>query len=355
MFQNISIKNFRGIHSLNLEQLGQVNLFVGENNCGKTTVLESIFLLAGMSNPTLPGLTNTLRSKNRIAFDSLKYLFYGMDYQNHPSFLADMADGNRRELDISLGKEVITLKNVSSSSTDQSSLHGGTYQPRSLNLSFNIKKDGVKTVEGDCGIILQDDMTLSLQKSPSYHETINGLFLPANDMADSLISQLSELIKRKQKDSLLEHARLFDPQITNMELLPDGVYIGYDGIAEMLPLDLCGEGFKKFLGVIGAVVSKINQLVLIDELENGIHFSAYSKLWKGLIGLAVKHGVQLMISTHSKELVAELTKYLNESNLPGNTVCVYTLSRTQKNGLQAYRYTKDGLSGVLESDMEIRQ
>ncbi len=44
-FQQISIRNFRAIASLEIENIKQINLLTGRNNCGKTSVLEAISLL----------------------------------------------------------------------------------------------------------------------------------------------------------------------------------------------------------------------------------------------------------------------------------------------------------------------
>ena len=61
MFKNIRIENLRTITHLEINNLGPVNLFVGQNNCGKTTILEAIFFLVGGTNPHLPVKANTLR------------------------------------------------------------------------------------------------------------------------------------------------------------------------------------------------------------------------------------------------------------------------------------------------------
>ena len=75
MFKEVEIKSFRGIDYLKLEQFGGVNVFFGKNNCGKTTVLEGIFLLSGMSNPLLPERINMLRNKLAAGLENVKYLF----------------------------------------------------------------------------------------------------------------------------------------------------------------------------------------------------------------------------------------------------------------------------------------
>ncbi|MDR1074512.1 MAG: AAA family ATPase, partial [Treponema sp.] len=60
-YSAINITNFRSIAELNLENFKQVNLITGRNNCGKTTALEALFLISGMSNPELPVKINNFR------------------------------------------------------------------------------------------------------------------------------------------------------------------------------------------------------------------------------------------------------------------------------------------------------
>ena len=64
ILQRLTIKNFRGFDSLEIDGFSKINLFVGKNNSGKTSVLESIFLVIGMSNPMLPNTINQIRGLN---------------------------------------------------------------------------------------------------------------------------------------------------------------------------------------------------------------------------------------------------------------------------------------------------
>ena len=54
MFNRIEIERFRGIRYASIDGFKQINLFFGKNNCGKSSLLESLFLASGMSNPILP-------------------------------------------------------------------------------------------------------------------------------------------------------------------------------------------------------------------------------------------------------------------------------------------------------------
>lgn len=75
MYKDITIKRFRGIKHLKIEGFRNVNLFVGKNNCGKSTILEGLFLLTGPTNAELPLKINSLRNLN-IVDENLWSLFF---------------------------------------------------------------------------------------------------------------------------------------------------------------------------------------------------------------------------------------------------------------------------------------
>ena len=85
-FKNIDIKNFRGIKHLLIDDFSRVNVFLGQNNSGKSSVLEAIFLLAGMSNPDLPLSLNKARTRNfRIVnLQDVRYQFNSLNLKNTP-------------------------------------------------------------------------------------------------------------------------------------------------------------------------------------------------------------------------------------------------------------------------------
>ena len=73
MFKNILINRFRSIKNINISNLKQINLFVGKNNCGKTSVLEAMFIIAGISNPKIPITLNQFRDIDYFLGDDKDY------------------------------------------------------------------------------------------------------------------------------------------------------------------------------------------------------------------------------------------------------------------------------------------
>lgn len=82
---SLEVRNFRAFRDLKIEHLGRVNLLVGKNNVGKTSLLEAIQLYASRaSTPTFIWETMIKRREIkqplvnvRDMLAALKYLFYG--------------------------------------------------------------------------------------------------------------------------------------------------------------------------------------------------------------------------------------------------------------------------------------
>lgn len=79
MFTKIEIERFRGIRHASIKGFKQINLFFGKNNCGKSSLLESLFLVSGLSNPLLPIRVNVMRGYSKARLNDLKLDFYNLD------------------------------------------------------------------------------------------------------------------------------------------------------------------------------------------------------------------------------------------------------------------------------------
>ena len=100
MFNKIEIERFRGIKHASIEGFKQINLFFGKNNCGKSTLLESLFLLTGLSNPLFLINLNLFREYKKFGLDDLKLNFYNLDSTQSIHILVD--DKETRDLKINV-------------------------------------------------------------------------------------------------------------------------------------------------------------------------------------------------------------------------------------------------------------
>ena len=90
MFNDIHIQRFRGISDLKFEDFKQFNLFIGKNNCCKTSALESLFILVNPTAPRLPSKTNAFRGMNVISKTTLELLFHNFSFEKPIKIEANM-------------------------------------------------------------------------------------------------------------------------------------------------------------------------------------------------------------------------------------------------------------------------
>ena len=101
-FKNIEITNFRGIDLLKIADFTRVNVFLGQNSSGKSSVLECLLLMMGMSNPDLPQTINSIRSRNYSSFADLGYMFHNYDLKVKPEISSELFDDTKRHLSLDL-------------------------------------------------------------------------------------------------------------------------------------------------------------------------------------------------------------------------------------------------------------
>ena len=354
-FKNIEIKNFRGIDHLKIDDFSRVNVFLGQNNSGKTTVLEAILLLMGMSNPDLPLSLNKSRTRNfRIAYlQETRYQFYNLDLNNKPEFSSEQFDGLKRHL-------VMRLLHVDAETTEGPLLNGQSVisdvvrTPNTIEMLFDVtNSQGTKHFRSSLSVN-QADIPSRKEPAKEYVEKSYAVLFSSDLLSSNLANDLSELFKRKQKDLLLNYLQLFDSRINAIDILNNDVYIGYSDVKEMLPVSMSGDGLRRYLNIVAGSANPLNTAILIDEIDNGLHYSAYKKLWEAIFALATTTNKQIYVTTHSKETLCRLSQMLEENPAYQQELRLYTLEKTKLKGFQAYKYTYEGLSGACENDIELR-
>ena len=88
MFSTLKIERFRGIKYARIDNLRKINLFFGKNNCGKSSLLDAVFLIAGLSNPKLPLNVNILRNYRKLDKSDMLLDFYALDASQPISIIA---------------------------------------------------------------------------------------------------------------------------------------------------------------------------------------------------------------------------------------------------------------------------
>ena len=352
-FKNLEIKNFRGIEHLKIDDFSRVNVFLGQNSSGKSSILECLLLIMGMSNPDLPMNVNAVRARNFSNFADLGYMFPNYHLSIKPEISSDMLDDTKRRLALEMTyvfdeKAPTELQNGQTPTSETKTFLN------TLKLAFEIENQGKKNTFESSISINQAGLVSSKKMAEGYLEKNSAAFLPADLAAGNPANDLVELTKRKKKDLVVERLKHFDSRINAVEILNNVVYVGMDGIDQLLAVNMMGDGLRRYLNIVAASANPTNNIILIDEIDNGLHYSAYKKLWEAIFALATDTNKQVFVTTHSKETLYRLNEMLEEHSEYQDALRLYTIENTKLKGHQAYKYTYEGLAEACNNDIEIR-
>jgi AAA15 family ATPase/GTPase len=158
----------------------------------------------------------------------------------------------------------------------------------------------------------------------------------------------------KQKVGLLHVAQAIDERVSDISIAsPNGVAEVFLDISEshLLPVTAMGSGMVRAIAIAAAFRSNAGGLVLVDEIENGIHHKKLAGLWAGLYNLANECNVQLIASTHSLECVEAAIKAISADDIEHHPLHVYRMRRGKNRPMP---YDGEALQSVVEFAGEVR-
>lgn len=347
--RNININNFRGLKALALDNLCPITVFLGENSVGKSSVLESLFMATGPNNPFMSLQVTSLRAHTGAGLNEVRYMFYDSDLSNIPQITAVFVDSEFREIRLIPSYTLTETVNA-----DQIVRMGNNSQILTGITSEFVIKKGKTNNTGKSTFELTQDGKLLPTPDSNYQESINSVSLSSYNLNFNLINIYEGLVKSGRKDVILSAIRLFDERINSIEATKDGLFIGYNHLANMVPITMAGDGVQKYLSIALYAFHPSTDIILIDEIENGLHFSAHQKLWECIFTSAKELGKQFFISTHNKETLTCLSSFVSLDDEYSKMLDVITLTR-DADTIVPYHLSGYGLSGAIENDIEIRK
>jgi AAA15 family ATPase/GTPase len=336
VIQNLQINSFRGLKGLNLSELGSVNILVGKNNSGKTTILEAISIACNPLDPfqwigTSERRLNIGRTPTalRPSLESIKWLFPQED-----SGLEESHYQGEIEIDAS-GRKTISVKATISEIYGIGAIKKYGIEEEDISISQDLNLNTSEAEFARSGVELEvratapsDDIQPNLfdyeieeifqfWEDERFIQRMKGrvkallnhvTVYPSYSSSDILLAlRLTQITKKGMKDDLLEVLRLFDSEIINLHILASSqnrssLYIEHQKLG-FTPFYTFGDGLKKTLLIALALPLAKNGILLIDEIETSIHFSALSQVFTWLIKACKINKTQLFVTTHSLEAV----------------------------------------------------
>lgn len=303
MFQDAYISNFRGIKNCSFQRFSQVNIFYGKNNSGKSTVLESLFLLSGISNPIILLNENNMRAYSRIDERDIASFFHNFDEKTPIEFRAqeDNSAHNIRSIQITPIEKDITIfsnENFEKIPTNTVRKEYGLVYKFSVGDSFSRRIPLIVEKKSN-------SFSATVPRIKGYEEKFQTIFLAPQFQFQIVLEKLAEIIKNKEKEPIIEGLKILSADVKDIAIINAEVFVDV-GLSQMIPLKLMGDGMRKLIAIFISIFSCKNGAVIIDEIDNGLHFTAIQPLLRLISTLCKKLNVQFFASTHSKEILEQL-------------------------------------------------
>lgn len=371
MLKNIKIENFRGFQSFELQQLGRVNLLVGTNNSGKTSILEAIQLLCSRNN--LEPLAEVMINRGEYFFNDdsklrrrdldICHLFYGHEIQAGSKFLISGVNHNIRE-------EVIGSIQVGSLQQNKdvpiiSDEQLNSFNDNSFDETFDFTLQWNKEPEiwkrplsANAGISEH-----YIRRSPisTKNSVTKTQFVTSSSLTTQKMTELfNQVVLTPEEEVLTESLQTIEPKIERIASIATeryrasdsrgGFFIRLSDTSQRVPIGSLGEGVWRMLGLALATVCASDGVLFIDDIDTGLHFSVMSDMWKLVCKTAKRLNVQVFATTHNSDCWTSLANVAKEEDGEDGI----TIQRIEKNKSTAVAFTEREIIIAAQRGIEVR-
>jgi hypothetical protein len=358
MWQNFTVRNFRPFSGLVLQPLGRVNLIAGKNNTGKTALLEAIHLHSYPQDVVLPYTINELRGAaplKRFDQDVCSWLFYDKNASHGLVLISQDDKGETRSLqmqilDAAARAQLPDAKQLIGSALFQK--QAWDVAPPALIL--RTEAQGKKHLAAGFLSALGDRLTPSSSRQAAWDE-LSVFIGSAGRQPDEDVKAFSELEIANRQEELLPSLQILEPRLQRLAIVLSGgkpvIHGSVRGLSRLVPMTFMGEGIRRLLSILLAITTAAGGKVLIDEVENGLHYSVLTKVWQAIAHAARQANAQVFATTHSYECIVAAHEAFTAHG--PYDLRLFRLDRIGEE-IKVAAYDKDVLGYATEMNHEVR-
>ncbi|MFN0103206.1 MAG: AAA family ATPase [Bryobacteraceae bacterium] len=308
LLPDLLIEGYRGLRRLELKQLGNVNLFVGQNGVGKTSVLEAVQLYS--SQAALSDLMNLLQIREEASDPANPRNFEALFF-NRAAFTsgAEIKVGPRTSL-VSFSIKS-TVRTVDNDGTVRyrfpNEVDNGQLPVRIPTLTIEQAGELLRYAPLDGG--QQAGIRPYFIELPGKARNPSNTFVNATGLDSQQFGGLWDKIVltdfEEELNGALTHINQ-DIQRVSLIQKEGGVRRAIAKLRNSdrpVPFRSLGDGIYRYIGIALALANAKDGFLLVDEFENGLHYKTQEALWKFVIRMAREFNVQVFVTTHSRDCI----------------------------------------------------
>jgi len=330
MINSLYIKNYRIFKELHINKFAKVNLIIGKNNVGKTSLLEAIMLLVSNKN-MIYNIFQILSHRKEFLDTNLKTqklleilttLFHNQNVSNESIFISV---NEQQAYSIYLTDQAPTL----------------------------IIKQADKIIEK----ILLSEIPQRLD-SVTNNDT-NIAFVKANipESSESLSQTWGKIALSDKEEYIIDAIKIIDDKIERFAFIDDAIHlkkaiVKLRDTKQPVSLNSMGDGINQILRTILALVRCENGYLLIDEFATGLHWSVQMAFWKMIFQLSQKLNIQIFATTHSLDTLTAFQEIAKSENY--NSEAAVIKLQSKKNKIKAIHFKVQDIMIAVEQNIEVR-
>lgn len=377
MIRELKVENFRAFRELSLTGLGRVNLLVGANNSGKTSVLEAIAFLASGGDPRALHSSLARRREHTIVEPAarrtqgdavdVRHLFFGRNIGDEASLKISAVGGDGANLQFRVSTPRVPEDSLSAwreavaqraprprQRSDQMvlDLDRADRTPRYLRVESSV------SAPIDAPLLPNGGLTSENAGLAGGEPERPVAFLATSGIDDDELAgfyekvvltpeELSVVAALKEVET--DIARLATRQMDSFG--GRGFVVGMEGASEPVPLGSLGDGVHRMLAIALSLVTARGGYLLVDEIDLGLHHTVMRKMWTLVFETAKRLDVTVFATAHSYDCVHALAAITRPDVWATGEV---SLVRIERGNPQGVHFDEAEISRLAEWQIEAR-
>jgi hypothetical protein len=365
MLRDLRISGFRGFREFAMSGLGRVNLLVGMNNCGKTSVLEAVHMLSAPGSATPLWQAQARRAEfvdnTAVRRAAVAHLIHGHRLAEGSGFtIAGDGTSGRQTLIASFvpGKPALLDVELDADDDEDDEPDGAEPTLGWLRLdwqadSFSAHTELPIAMRG----ALRDPRTIPNRVVAKPETRTPVSFLTSKGQTrDSIVSMFERVVLTPDEATVLRALHTIEPAIERIASTGtqsrrssrDAPGLAIMVAGQRIPIGSMGDGIWRLLGIALTLVRARGGVLLVDEIDTGLHYSVLVDVWRLVLETARNLDVQVFATTHSRDCYEALAAVTE----PGRTEI--SLQRIERGKVEAVAFTELEIRQAAERGLEVR-
>ena len=340
MIENLTVENYRSFQNYSMNNLKRVNLLTGLNNSGKTSLLEAVEILASCGDKHCL-IDISVRRREALSTGSNDTPVIGVSTH------------------LFLNRDIRSLILIRSNDWTLSIQFKGGILSGSLDDPFLRITRGSKDTSSSNNIPVDFEGGIT---SPISHARRPGfcrvemLGIGDTSIGDKVAEQWDDILIANEEQNVVDALKIMDDRIDSVAYLTSNgnrgkMYIGMRGNQQRTPVGSHGEGLRRLLSLATLICSIRGGILLVDEIDTGLHYSVLADMWKLVIGTAIKNDIQVFATTHSLDCLRGLHEACQANPEFASEISVQTINRNLSHSIDM---DAEGLATSLTVGIEVR-